>query len=220
MNTKDSIAASFITCLENADANSEPFRFWLLKDPLPEAVGRTVVELPIEPADIEGTQGRRETNNATRVHASRENLQTYPVFQDLAASFQDEAVIKAIEKACDIDLTGSYLRIEYCQDTAGFWLEPHTDIGVKVFTMLIYLSEGEDAANWGTDVLYPDGRHAARAPCGFNVGMIFIPGENTWHSYEERPINGVRRSLMVNFVSDKWRAREELSFPQQPVPAH
>ncbi len=220
MNTANTIAESFVACLKNADRKNEPFRFWLLKDPLPDAVGRTVVELPIDPAPIEGTLGRRETNNASRVHASQKNQQTHAVFQDLATAFQDDAVIEAIEDTCEVDLTGTYLRIEYCQDTAGFWLEPHTDIGVKAFTMLIYLSEGEESGNWGTDVLYPDGSKAARAPCGFNVGMIFIPGEDTWHSYEERPINGVRRSLMINFVTNEWRARQELAFPERPVSAH
>ena len=37
-------------------------------------------------------------------------------------------------------LRDSHLRIEYCLDTDGFWLEPHTDIGAKLFTMLVYLS--------------------------------------------------------------------------------
>ena len=57
----------------------------------------------------------------------------------------------------------------------------------------------------------------ARAPCGFNVGMIFIPGENTWHSFQERPLDGVRRSLMVNYVKDEWRSTNELAFPHAPI---
>jgi hypothetical protein len=31
-------------------------------------------------------------------------------------------------------------RVEYAQDVDGFWLEPHTGLGVKTFTTLLYLS--------------------------------------------------------------------------------
>ena len=50
-------------------------------------------------------------------------------------------------------LGGSFLRIEYCLDTDGFWLEPHTDIGAKLFTMLVYLSDHPEAEDWGTDIM-------------------------------------------------------------------
>ena len=49
---------------------------------------------------------------------------------------------RAISRRCSAPISsGTYLRIEFAQDIDGFWLEPHTDLGVKVFTMLLYLSK-------------------------------------------------------------------------------
>ena len=41
--------------------------------------------------------------------------------------------------------------------------------------------------------------------------MIFIPGDDTWHGFIKRPIKGVRRSLIVNYVTGAWRDRYELA---------
>jgi hypothetical protein len=49
--------------------------------------------------------------------------------------------------------------------------------------------------------------------------MIFVPSKGTWHGFERRPIQGVRRSLIVNYVTNEWRAREQLAFPEAPVTA-
>jgi hypothetical protein len=47
--------------------------------------------------------------------------------------------------------------------------------------------------------------------------LIFIPANNTWQGFHKRPIQGIRRSLIVNYVGAEWRARHELAFPDQPV---
>ena len=117
------------------------------------------------------------------------------------------------------ELVGSHVRVEDCQDTDGFWLEPHTDIGAKLFTMLIYLTDRPEAEAWGTDLYDAAGRHLGSAPGGFNRGLIFIPGPDTWHGVERRPIHGVRRSLIVNYVKPEWRSRHELAWPDRPVAA-
>ena len=49
--------------------------------------------------------------------------------------------------------------------------------------------------------------------------MIFVPSNDTWHGFESRPINGVRKSIIINYVTQEWRAREQLAFPNQTVPA-
>jgi hypothetical protein len=43
--------------------------------------------------------------------------------------------------------------------------------------------------------------------------MVFIPADNTWHGFEKRAIKGVRKSLILNYVTPEWRAREQLSYP-------
>jgi hypothetical protein len=47
--------------------------------------------------------------------------------------------------------------------------------------------------------------------------LIFIPAADTWHGFHRRPINGVRRSLIVNYVKPEWRPRNELAFPDRAV---
>ena len=56
-----------------------------------------------------------------------------------------------------------------------------------------------------------------RAPGTFNAGLVFIPGADTWHGFARRPIRGVRRSVIINYVKPEWRARHELAYPSAPV---
>jgi hypothetical protein len=115
------------------------------------------------------------------------------------------------------DLRGTYLRIEFAQDTDGFWLEPHTDLGVKLFTMLLYVSKDESHSDLGTDIYDQDKQHVGRSPFAPNISLIFIPSDMTYHGFEARPIEGVRKSVIINYVSDEWRAREQLAFPDAPI---
>jgi hypothetical protein len=194
-----------------------PFRHWLLRDVLPVTLWPHLLALPFRAAQVDDTRGRRETHNASRRFVNEEARACLPACEALAEAFQDEATVGLIGDMCDIDLTDSFLRIEYCQDTDGFWLEPHTDIGAKRFTMLIYLSLHPDAENWGTDLLDTRHRLVGRASGAFNTGLVFVPGPESWHGFAPRPIAGVRRSLIVNYVGPEWRSRHELAYPGQAV---
>jgi hypothetical protein len=169
------------------------------------------VPLPLE------THGRRETNNATRRFFDEAAQQENPACAALAGAFQSGTIVTALQAMCGTQLGGTYLRIEYCQDMGGFWLEPHTDIGAKRLTLLIYLASPPDGECWGTDLLHADGSLAIRASGAANSGVLFIPGANTWHGFAPRPITGVRRTLIVNYVVPDWRARHELSFPATAI---
>lgn len=206
-------ADTFLACLAAADRRETPFRHWLLDRVLPPAIARAIAAMPLPPAEIDDTKGKRETHNSTRRFFAAGDLAT-PVTRAVTETFQSAAVVRALAETTGADLAGTSLRIEYCRDTDGFWLEPHTDIGAKSFTMLIYLSEATD---WGTDVYDAGKRHLGAAPSGFDKGLIFVPGENTWHGFEKRRIDGVRKSLIVNYVKPEWRARHELAYPETPV---
>src|SRR4051794_38108509 len=215
---EDSTTEAFVSSLRNAQEFSTPYRHWLLSQALPEDVAQAINGLPWAPPAVSYSESTREANNATRTYFGVENRTRYKICDEVAQAFQSREVTSAIERTCDIDLTGTSLRIEYCQDCAGFWLSPHTDIGVKKFTMQIYLSKEPGSREWGTDLLDEQKLLARRVPSTFNAGMIFIPGSNTWHAFAKRPIQGVRKSILVNYVGPEWRARHELSFPDQPVP--
>jgi hypothetical protein len=47
--------------------------------------------------------------------------------------------------------------------------------------------------------------------------MVFVPGDDTFHGFEKRPFTGVRKTLILNYVTPEWRAREQLAFPEVPV---
>jgi hypothetical protein len=213
------ISRQFRHCLETSLRSSHPYPHWLLRDALPLPVCDAVVGLPYTAPVALETYGKRETNNASRTYFNADSQARSPVCAALAQAFQSPEVTRAIEGTCSVALGGSSLRIEYCQDTEGFWLEPHTDIGVKRFTMLIYLCQGPGAETLGTDVLDGEMNRVATAPCGYNLGLIFIPASNTWHAFHKRPINGVRKSIIVNYVGPEWRARHELAFPETPIAA-
>lgn len=209
-----SVADTFLESLTRAKHGTAPYDHWFLDRVLPREDVAAIEALPFQPPQDVIFNGKREANNAVRVYFNPENQARFAVCRRLAAGFLDPRVLSAIEAKTGADLSASRLRIEYSQDTEGFWLAPHTDISVKTFTMLIYLSDDPRLANAGTDIHEgpPDFKHVATAPYGRNLGFIFIPGKNTWHAVGKRPLHGaVRKSLIVNYVTSAWRETSELS---------
>ncbi len=211
------LSGRFARSLGRAAEHDQPFRHWLLRDILPRSLCEAVAALPIRPPQIRDTLGRRETHNSTRVFFSTENRHRFDVCRKLADFFQSSAAVAALQEFCGVALRGSSLRIEYCQDKDGFWLEPHTDIGAKLFTMLVYLSPESVREDWGTDLYDSQRSWVGTAPSSFNRGLLFLPSTDTWHGFRRRPILGVRRSLIINYVKPEWRARHELACPEDPV---
>lgn len=207
------VAAHLVDCLARAHHVREPFDYWLLDDALPVWAVDAIAALPFSaPTDVVFS-GRRETNNSSRVYFTPENRKRFAVCEAVAGGFGDPAVVAAIERTTGTDLSQGLLRVEYCQDIDGFWLEPHLDISVKLFTMLVYLSGEPELYDAGTDIYDASAEHrcVATAPYAKNKGLIFIPGFNTWHGLSKRPIRGVRKSLIINWVSPDWRDRWELA---------
>ena len=207
------VADSFLHCLAASRHETSPFDFWLLQDALPQEDIDAIAGLPFAPPDDAVFNGKRETNNSTRVYFTAENQLRFAVCRRVVEGFQDPRVVRAIETETGTDLTGTHLRIEYCQDTEGFWLEPHTDIFVKKFTMLVYLSDDPNLVRAGTDIHEgpPDFKYVTTAPYARNKGVIFIPGENTWHGVGHYPLKKLRKSIIINYVTSDWRDKWELA---------
>jgi hypothetical protein len=213
----DDMVRSFVKSVDNGKRSDKPYTYWSIKDCLPADTVDDVIALPFEAPSLDGISGKRELHNNTRKYFDIENRTRFPVCEAVAQAFQDERVTSHIEKTFDTNLKGTYLRIEFAQDIDGFWLEPHTDLGVKSFTLLLYLSKDPSHKDLGTDIYDGDKRHFGRSPFASNAAMIFVPSNNTYHGFERRPIKGVRTSLIINYVTTEWRAREQLSFPEAPI---
>jgi len=207
---------TLLASIATAERRTTPFLNWRLHDVFPEQIARALCDVSVPPVDLGGVSGRRELHNDQRVYFALDVLDRHPVARRVAEVFQAPRVVEAIMAHTGASLEGTYLRIEYAVDVSGFWLEPHTDLGVKSYTMLYQLgTEGQE--DLGTDVYFDKQTWAERVPFGWNSALVFVPSDRTWHGFEPRTIATPRRSVIINYVTDEWRAREQLAFPNAPV---
>ncbi len=213
----DDVARHFIRAVKQSQRSDEPYRHWKMADILPLDICTGMLTLPIAPPVLGKTDGTRNSYNDTRAFITPKMRADYPTCAVLADALQRPDVARLMAETCDIDVAGSYLRMEYIQDIDGAWLEPHRDIPEKLFSMVIYLFTGPEAENWGTDIYDADVKWVGRSSGEFNTGVIFIAGPATWHGFDQRPINGVRRLMEINYARSDWRDREQLTFPDRPI---
>jgi hypothetical protein len=213
---REACRASFDRSLRAAPVEDEPYRHWLLSDVLPAHIAAAMDALPFAAPPLDGVSGSREIHNNTRRYVDQAAIAAYPACRSLADAFQDPATVAAVEEVTGAALDGCCLRIEYAQDTDGFWLQPHTDLGVKKFTLLYYLGP-DDQPDLGTDVYRDAATWSHRAPFTPGGALAFVPSDRTWHGFEPRPIPVVRKSLILNYVTEAWIAREQLAYPDRPV---
>ena len=207
-----------LASIAGAERRAEPFANWRLADLFPQALARRLAALPICPVELGGVSGRRELHNDQRAYFAGEVLARHPAARRVAQLFQSPQIVQALMLLTGAMLVGTYLRIEYAIDLDGFWLEPHTDLGVKAFTMLLQLGQsGQEGL--GTDLYFGPDRWAESVPFGWNSALVFVPSDRSWHGVERRPIPTPRRSIIVNYVTADWRDREQLAFPDRPVRA-
>ncbi|RFD20890.1 2OG-Fe(II) oxygenase [Komagataeibacter melaceti] len=191
-----------------------PFPHWQMHDVLPAAVAAALVTWMPDTRFLGGEcGGQRAGRNGSRLFITPALRATNPALDELARLFEDARTRAMFTSCCDAELEGASLRLELCLDTDGFWLEPHTDIGAKRLTLLVSLSMGADAGDWGTDIMTAEGTPVARASGAFNSGLLFIPSDRSWHGFLPRPLTGVRRTLIVNYVGPEWLATDELAHP-------
>jgi hypothetical protein len=215
--TPQAIVDSMLKSIESSKCTQTPYRHWFLTHCLPDDALDAILGLPFEAPPLEGVSGKRELHNNTRKYFDQENMGRYAVCKAFNEAFQSKPITDRIEQHFVTDLDGTYLRVEIAQDTDGFWLEPHSDLGVKLFTMLLYTSKDASHADLGTDIYDAEKQHFGRSPFESNAALVFVPSDITFHGFERRKIQGVRKSVIINYVSNEWRAREQLAFPDQPI---
>ncbi|NOU05879.1 MAG: 2OG-Fe(II) oxygenase [Hyphomicrobiaceae bacterium] len=215
--SKDAVIASLIKSFEAAPRREQPYPHWYLENCLPAADVAELTALPFPAPALGGISGKREIHNATRQYFDAANMEKYPACKTLNESLQDRRLTSTVERVFGTNVAGNYLRVEFAQDTDGFWLEPHTDLGVKTFTFLLYLSAGAGHEKLGTDIYDANKVHLGSSPFQPNGALVFVPSTNTYHGFEPKTIEGVRKSIIINYVTNDWRAREQLAYPNTPV---
>ena len=215
--TVANIVSSVITSVDTRQSFATPYEHHFVDAIFPKAVADELADLPFRTPSLDGVSGKRELHNDTRSYFDGANMGRFPVMAQVAEALQSPEVIASFAESFGAPLDNTYLRLEYAQDIDGFWLEPHTDLGVKKFTCLIYLSQGPGHETLGTDIYASKTEHIGASPFIRNTAMIFVPGSDTWHGFEKRTIDGVRKSVILNYVTPDWRAREQLSFPDQLI---
>ena len=213
------VKASLARSFREAAVSEAPYRHWTLTNIFGSAITQALSSLDFPVPALDGVSGARELHNNTRQYFDADNIARHRVCHTIAETFQSQDTVDMIGAATGADLDGCYLRIEYAQDTDGFWLQPHTDLGVKKLTMLYYLASDDGQESLGTDIFQDADTWAKRSDFDPDSALVFVPSDNTWHGFAARPIAGVRKSVIINYVTDEWRAREQLAFPKAPVRA-
>jgi hypothetical protein len=213
----EAVVQSLSRSFAGAAKTERPYPHWQLKNCLPDDIAKAVLTLPFAAPGLDGVSGKRELHNKTRTYFDVENQAKFPSVKAVSEGLQDARTTVMIERQFGIDLQGTCLRIEYAMDIDGFWLEPHSDLGVKLFTFLLYLSTDKEHADLGTDIYDDNKKWVGRSPFASNAAMVFVPSHNTFHGFEKRHIAGVRKSIIINYVTDAWLAREQLSYPNTPI---
>jgi len=213
-----SIADTLVRAFGAAQAHAAPFPYFCAASLFPDKVFSYLMGLSFAGEGQQIYDGRREAN-AERAYLDATRCAGDSRLAALAEAFQSEAVWGVLSALCGTAFEGSYLRIEYVQDREGFWLAPHTDLGIKKLTLLIAL---EGTADLGTDLYEVREASAApelvkRLPFEPNAGIFFAPGPKSWHGFAPRHITGERKSLIVNYVGPEWASREQLAFPDRPI---
>jgi hypothetical protein len=213
----DAIAQQFCRAVRESQRSDTPYRHWKVREVFPIDLCTGILTLPIAPPVLGKTDGTRNTYNSQRSFITPLLRSKFPTCQALSEALQRTEVARLMADTCNIAVEGSYLRMEYMQDTDGAWLEPHRDIPEKLFSMVVYMFIGPDAKDWGTDIYDADVRWVGRSAPDFNAGVIFVAGPATWHGFDPRPIVGVRRLMEINYVRPSWRDREQLASPDRPI---
>ena len=81
------------------------------------------------------------------------------------------------------------------------------DIPEKLITMQIYLQGGKPA--WGTSIYRKVGIFQT-VPFVHNTGWLSLNKSPLIHGVRENVVDGIRKSVIINYVVGEWRDKEQL----------
>ena len=202
-----SLHNTVIDSLQKRKENNTPFQHWSINDLLPQNyIDRIINDIPIPDTQKihDGTRAGDTTfkdgkNTSSRMFITRKIIMQHPFLQELIDVFLHSETVTLIKECFFSTHEKLFFRAECTFDHNGFYLAPHEDIKEKVFTLFLYL--GDSPEYCGTD-LYDNHKNLVKTiPFKNNTGYIFVPGKNTWHGFEPKAFTGVRRALLLNYVT-------------------
>ena len=167
-----------------------------------ESANRILDYFP-DPVDMPIT-GKRDGANDFRLFVSKQKT---PELAEFFAEFDTAETRKMFTDMTGVDCVTGHLRIELCQDGAGFYLDTHVDIPEKLITLQIYLDEGDRA--WGTTLFTEDDVYRT-VPFEHNSGWMSHKNTPLLHGVRENVVDGIRKSVIINYVVGNWRDKEQL----------
>ncbi|HWU24815.1 MAG TPA: 2OG-Fe(II) oxygenase [Rhizomicrobium sp.] len=135
-----------------------------------------------------------------------------PAFAALIGQLCGAQMTKIVEQKFQIDLSGRPVMATVrgrCEARDG---HIHTDSKTKLITLLLYMNDHPDAGRGRLRILRsPTDLNdvAAEVPSDEATLLIFRNGPTAWHGFE--PINGPRRVIQVNWVTNRAVVRREQS---------
>ena len=211
------VVETLLESFAQSNRNPAPYPHWFLSQCLPQATADEITELPFPGPELGGISGKREVHNATRKYFDAENKAKHAVCNAFCDAFQDKRVTDAIQKYVRDEALGllSSRRIR----TGYRWLLARAAYGSRregVHDAALPV-EGREPRDLGTDIYDAGKKPIGRSPFEPNGAMVFVPSNVTYHGFEPRRIESVRKSVIINYVTNEWRAREQLSFPDRPI---
>ena len=165
---------------------------------------------------LDGVSGKRELHNNTRKYFDAENSAKFPVCEAFCDAFQDKRVTDKIAGTSAPSSTAPTCASS-SRRTPTASGSSRTPTSASSCSRCCSTCRRTRAPALGTDIYDTDKKHVGRSPFEPNAAMVFVPSNITYHGFEARKIEGVRKSVIINYVTNEWRAREQLAFPDQPI---
>ena len=202
-----------IKSIENSIEYNEPFKHWEIDDFFESTLIKNILKLDI-PTGPNGYESRDVDDDSERAFITEDFVTKYPDFEDVVDIFTDDNFKSTLEKKYNINLKNyPKLRMEYMQDLDEFYIKPHTDELVKAITIVIYFTDDKRYVDsLGTELYVNENKEGVKkVPFKPNKGIIFVPdGESTWHGFSKSNFDIIRRSIIINYVTDEWRDIHQL----------
>lgn len=133
-----------------------------------------------------------------------------PAFSSLIAELSSPRMAEIVSDKLKIDLNGRPVMVTVRGQCSGRDGQIHTDSTTKLVTLLLYMNSKDESARGRLRILRSAtdlNDYAAEIPPDEGTLLIFRNGPNAWHGFE--PIDGLRRVIQVNWVTDQSVVRRE-----------